>query len=85
MDSVLAFSPASLPLELGVLLGEAACVGQNNPPKEKMCRAQGEDGIKRALHYTLDSGAVFQVIAAVRVLFKVIKVLKLISHLTHSS
>lgn len=72
MDSVLAFSPASPPLELGVLLWEAACVGENNPPK--LCRAWGEDGIKRASPYMLDSGTVFQVIAVVRVVFKITKV-----------
>lgn len=62
MESVLAFSPASLPLELGVSLWEAACVGQNNPPK--LCRAW----IKRASPYMLDSGTVFQVIAVVKII-----------------
>lgn len=39
MDSVFAFSPASLLLELGVLLGEAVCVGQNSPSKDRVAES----------------------------------------------
>lgn len=37
--TVFAFSPASLLLELGVLLGEAVCVGQNSPSKDRVAES----------------------------------------------
>lgn len=71
-----------------VLLGEAAFVGQNSSLKERAAQSGGENGIYRGSHYIRLYNCKFQAIrvfSIARMFLKIIRILKISSHLTRSA